>query len=233
MFGPFETFTALGMERPSRPPDPTAPKPIRVFVADDHGIVRDVVKLLLSRTAGLELAGEASDGRALVESVLAASPDVIVVDISMPELNGLDAIRKIKARGFAGAVVLLSSHDERRYVAEGLAIGVTAYVHKDDAFERLIEAMQAALRGEVWLSPRLAAFANDPVEPTPFQRLSPREREVLQLLAAGHNTKEAADKLGVSAKAIEYHRLNLFTKLEVKGLADLVRIAVKEGLIEP
>jgi DNA-binding NarL/FixJ family response regulator len=221
------------MESPSRPPDSTAPKPIRVFVADDHGIVRDVVKLLLSRTTGLQLVGEAGNGRALVESVLTTSPDVIIADISMPELNGLDAIRQIKARGFAGVVVLLSSHDERRYVTEGLEIGVTAYVHKDDAFDRLIEAVHAALRGEVWLSPRLAAFANDPPESAPLQRLSPREREVLQLLAEGHNTKEAADKLGVSAKTIEYHRLNLFAKLEVNGLADLVRLAVKEGLIEP
>jgi DNA-binding NarL/FixJ family response regulator len=150
----------------------------------------------------------------------------------MPELNGLDAIRQIKARGFSGAVVLLSSHDERRFVAEALEIGVLAYVHKDDAFDRLIEAVQAALRGERWLSPRLAGSSDGASGQTLSHLLSPREREVLQLLAEGHNTKEAAGKLGISAKTIEYHRLSLFAKLRAKGIADLVRIAVKEGLVE-
>jgi DNA-binding NarL/FixJ family response regulator len=220
-------LTALAMATSAN----SVPPSLRIFVGEDHGIVRDGIRLLLNRTPGLELIGQAHHGRALVEGVIATSPDVVITDISMPELNGLDAIRQLKARGFGGVFVVLSSHDERHVIAEAIDAGASVYVHKEDVFERLIEAIHAAWRGERWLSPRLDGLADATGGRTLSRVLSPREIEVLQLFAEGANTKQVAAKLGLSAKTIEYHRLSLFSKLQANGLADLVRIAVKEGLV--
>ncbi|MFI5335818.1 MAG: response regulator [Opitutales bacterium] len=208
------------------------PTPTRIFLGDDHGIIRDAVRLLLGRTPDLSLVGEAGNGRDLVAGVLRTQPDVVVTDLAMPELNGIDALRQLRARGYGGVVVVLSSHDERRQVAEALAAGASAYVHKDDTFESLLEAIRAARRGERWLSPRVAGTSAGTAAPALASVLTLREREVLQLLAEGHHTKAVADRLAVSGKAIEYHRLNLFAKLKAKSVVDLVRIAVKEGLVE-
>ncbi|MBL9215322.1 MAG: response regulator transcription factor [Opitutaceae bacterium] len=212
--------------------NPAAGPIISLFVGDDHGVMRNGIRLLVERTPDLRLVGEAADGRALVEGVLAHRPDVVVADISMPELNGLEAVRQLRARGYGGRVVLLTSHDERRFVADALAAGVLAYVHKDETFDCLLAAIRAAHRGERWLSPRLAGVLEGDRARTLAELLSPREREVLQLLAEGRNTKEVAHQLGLSAKTVEFHRLNLFAKLKVNGLADLVRIAIKEGLVQ-
>jgi two-component system response regulator NreC len=201
-------------------------------MADDHKIVGDGLRLLIGREAGFRILGEASDGRSLVEGVLATHPDVVITDIAMPELNGLEAVRQLRAAGYSGIVVVLSMHNERRFVAEALTAGVNAYVLKDHAFTQLLSAIAAAKTGKTWLSPQLRGMVEEGEVPTLTTLLSVREREVLQLLAEGHATKEVAFRLQLSPKTVETHRLSLFAKLKVGGLADLVRIAVKEGLIK-
>ena len=205
---------------------------LSVFMADDHKIVGDGLRLLIDREAGFHLVGEAADGRALVEGVLATQPDVVITDIAMPELNGLEAVRQLRAAGYKGLMVVLSMHNERKFVAEALAAGVNAYVLKDYAFTQLLSAIAAAKAGKTWLSPQLRNMVQEGEVPTLATLLSVREREVLQLLAEGHGTKEVAFRLQLSPKTVETHRLSLFSKLKVGGLADLVRIAVKEGLVK-
>jgi DNA-binding NarL/FixJ family response regulator len=205
---------------------------LSLFMADDHKIVGDGLRLLIEREEGFQLVGDAADGRALVERVLALRPDVVITDIAMPELNGLEAVRQIRSAGYTGTVVVLSMHSERRFVAEALAAGVNAYVLKDYAFTQVLSAIAAARTGKIWLSPQLRNLVQDGEVPSLSTLLSVREREVLQLLAEGHVTKEVAHRLQLSPKTVETHRLSLFSKLKVGGLADLVRIAVKEGLVK-
>jgi DNA-binding NarL/FixJ family response regulator len=205
---------------------------LSLFMADDHKIVGDGLRLLIEREPGLHLVGEAADGRALVEGVLALRPDLVITDIAMPELNGLEAVRQIRAAGYAGIIVVLSMHSDRRFVSEALAAGINAYVLKDYAFTQVLSAIAVAQTGKVWLSPQLHGMVENGEVPTLTMLLSVREREVLQLLAEGHGTKEVAYRLQLSPKTVETHRLSLFSKLKVGGIADLVRIAVQEGLVK-
>jgi DNA-binding NarL/FixJ family response regulator len=221
------------MSLPPRPPEnPPASPGVAVFLADDHKIVRDGLRVLFEKSGGLRVVGDAGDGRALVEGVLALRPEVVVTDMSMGELNGIDAVRQLRAAGYQGAIVMLSMHDERRVIAQALEAGVNGYIHKDHAFDQVLEAIAAARRGEVWLSPQLRALAEGGLVPTILDVLTMREREVLQLFAEGYGTKEVAAQLGVSPKTIEVHRLNLFAKLKVNNVIELTRIAIKEGLIQ-
>ena len=204
---------------------------LTLFFADDHKIVRDGMRVLAEREPGFHVIGEAADGRLLVERVLALRPDVVVTDMAMPELNGVDAVRQLRAAGYTGTIVMFSVHDERRFVSEALGAGVNAYVHKEHAFEQIIEAIRAARRGETWLSPQLRGPAADGSWPPLEVLLTPREREVLQLLGEGHGTKEVAHRLKLSPKTIETHRLNLLSKLKARSVVDLAHLAVREGLI--
>ena len=211
---------------------PSEPDEISLFVADDHKIVRDGLCLLIERQPGMRTVGVAADGRALVAGVLAQQPAVVLTDISMPELNGLEAVRQLRTRGYAGIIVVLSQREERRFVAEALQAGANAYVLKDHAFDQVVAAITAARQGKTWLSPQLEAMVEAGAVPLLADLLTTREREVLQLLAEGHPTKEVAFRLKVSPKTVESHRLSLFAKLKVGGVADLVRIAAQEGLIK-
>jgi DNA-binding NarL/FixJ family response regulator len=175
--------------------------------------------------------GEAADGRALVEGVLELRPDVVVTDMAMSELNGIEAVRQLRAGGYRGVIVMLSMHDERRLISQALEAGVNAYVHKDHAFEQILAAIAAARRGEIWLSPQLANLLEGGQLQTLSELLTMREREVLHLFAEGHGTKEIAFRLHLSPKTIEVHRLNLFAKLKVNNVIELTRIAIKEGLV--
>lgn len=206
--------------------------PITLLLADDHKIVRDGLRVLLERTGNFKLLAEAADGRALVERTMALQPEVVVTDLAMSELNGIEAVRQLRAGGYKGAIVMLTMHDERRFIAQALAAGVNAYVHKEHAFEQMLDAIAAARSGRTWLSPELAHLAEGGMVPTLIDLLSTREREVLQLLAEGHGTKEVAAQLHLSPKTIEVHRLNLYAKLKVNNVIDLARIAIKEGLIQ-
>jgi DNA-binding NarL/FixJ family response regulator len=206
-------------------------KELTLFFADDHKIVRDGLRVLTEREKGCRVIGEAADGRALVESVLKLRPDVVVTDMAMSELNGIEAVRQLRAAGYRGVIVMLSMHDERRLISQALEAGVNAYVHKDHAFEQILAAIAAARRGEVWLSPQLASLVEGGQMQTLSELLTMREREVLHLFAEGHGTKEIAFRLHLSPKTIEVHRLNLFAKLKVNNVIELTRIAIKEGLV--
>ncbi len=211
---------------------PAPDVPLTLYLADDHKIVRDGLRVLLDRAGRYRVVGEAADGRALVEGVLSVRPQVVVTDMSMHELNGIEATRQLRSGGFGGVIVMLSMHDERRTISQALEAGVNAYVHKDHAFSQVVDAIEAARRGEVWLSPQLAHLTDGSEVPTLLELLTMREREVLQLFAEGHPTKEVASRLHVSPKTIEIHRLNLFAKLKVNNVVDLTRIAIKEGLVQ-
>jgi DNA-binding NarL/FixJ family response regulator len=209
-------------------PSPTRPT---LFLADDHKIIRDGLRVLIERGGRYRVVGEAANGRELVAGALACQPTVIVTDLAMGELNGIDATRQLRAAGYRGVIVMLSMHDERRYISRALEAGVNAYVHKDHAFDQITDAIDAAMRGGTWLSPELPRPDDSRKVRTLLEMLSMREREVLQLLAEGHGTKEAAALLGISAKTVEVHRLSLFAKLKVNNVIELTRIALKEGLV--
>ncbi len=210
---------------------PSDARGLSLFIAEDHKIVRDGLRLMIERQPGLYVAGEAADGRALVASVMTLRPDIVLTDVAMPELNGLDAIRQLRQQGYTGLILVLSQRDERRFVAEALQAGANAYLLKDHAFEQVLEAIDATRKGETWLSPQLRDIVRDGRAIVLAELLTTREREVLQLLAEGHATKEVAFRLQVSPKTVETHRLSLLAKLKAGGVADLVRIAVKEGLV--
>jgi DNA-binding NarL/FixJ family response regulator len=203
---------------------------LTIFIADDHKIVRDGLRLMTERSGEFRVVGDAGDGRTLVERVSELQPDVVVTDMAMGELNGVEATRQMRARGYQGVIIMLSMHDERRYVANALAAGVNAYVNKDDAFAEILAAIKAARGGKVWLSAGIEKHIDGNHLPTLPELLSVREREVLHLFAEGKGTKEIADTLRLSPKTIEIHRLNLFAKLKVNNVVDLTRIALKEGL---
>jgi two-component system response regulator NreC len=203
---------------------------LTLFIADDHKIVRDGLRLMMERSGEFRVVGDAGDGRNLVERVTELQPDVVVTDMAMTELNGVEATRQLRACGYTGVIIMLSMHDERRHIAEALAAGVNAYVNKDDAFTELVAAINAVRAGKVWMSPGMEKHFEGNRLPTLSELLSAREREVLQLFAEGRNTKEIADTLGLSPKTLEVHRLNLFMKLKVNNVVDLTRIALKEGL---
>jgi len=202
-----------------------------LFIADDHKIIRDGLRVLVERGGRYRVVGEAADGRALVSGVLETRPDVVVTDLAMGALNGIDATRQLRAGGYTGIVVVLSMHDERRHISQALEAGANAYVHKDHAFDQIQEAIEAGLQGRVWLSPQLEHLFDGVGVKTLLEMISMREREVLQLLAEGYGTKEVAAHLKISAKTVEVHRLSLFSKLRVNNVIELTRIAIKEGLV--
>jgi DNA-binding NarL/FixJ family response regulator len=206
------------------------PATMQLIIVDDHKIIRDGLLVLLERDPDLRVIGEAADGRAGVDLALTLRPDVVIMDMAMPELNGIEATRQLRAAGFVGGIAMLSSHNERRFVIQARAAGVDAYVHKEFAFEQVRIAIAAAARREPYLSPDLAAQETDGRLPGVAELLTPREREVLQMLAEGHSVKDIAFSFELSPKTIESHRMNLMAKLQVDNLADLTRLAVREGL---
>jgi DNA-binding NarL/FixJ family response regulator len=209
--------------------------PTTVLLADDHAIVRQGLRALLERD-GLQIVGEVSSGREAVRIARERRPDVAVLDFAMPLLNGLDAGREILQATRGTKVILLTMHTDDQYVLEAIRAGVKGYVVKTQAAADLIRAIEDVCRGLIYLSPTISqtvvqAFltkAEVPVDP-----LTPREREVLQLVAEGKRTKEIAQLLGVSVKTAEAHRGRLMGKLEVHGTAGLVRHAIRRGLIQP
>lgn len=208
---------------------------IQVLLADDHQIVRDGLKVLLERE-GLKVNAQAADGREAVRLAQETQPDVAVLDVAMPELNGLDAAREILRCSPKTKTLLLTMFDEKHYILEGLRIGIKGFVTKTHAAEDLVCAIREAMRGRTYLSPEVsqavvqayqskAQLAQDP--------LSPRERQVLQLIAEGKTTKEVAGVLNISVKTAETHRARLMEKLNIHETAGLVRYAVRQGLIRP
>ncbi|PAW65018.1 MAG: hypothetical protein B9S34_11570 [Opitutia bacterium Tous-C1TDCM] len=205
--------------------------PLKLVIVDDHKIIRDGLRVLIQRESDLEVVGEAADGRAGVAETLRLRPGVVLLDMAMPELNGIEAARQLRAKGFAGGIVMLSMHSERRTVIQARTAGVDAYVLKEYAFEQVRAAIDAAARRETWFSPQLSdPLSGDEELPSIDRLLTPREREVLQMLAEGRGAKEIAFRLGISPRTVEVHRANMMGKLKVDNVVDLTRIAVREGL---
>jgi len=209
--------------------------PIRVVLADNHALVRQGLKALLERE-GFQVAGEASDGQEVVRLVPRVRPDIVILDISMPILNGIDAARELQKSPQKTKTILLTRHDEDQYVTEALQSGVKGYVLKSQAATDLVHAIQEVYRGGIYLSPSIsravveallskAALSADP--------LTSRERQVLQLVSEGRSTKEVATLLGISLKTAESHRTRLMQKLDIHETASLVRYAIRRGLVQP
>ena len=208
-----------------------------ILVADDHQIVRQGLKRLLSKRDDFNIVAEASDGEQAVELASREQPDIVLMDISMPRLSGIDATRQIA--GGRTKVLALSMHDGQGYVEEALRAGAAGYVHKNASAEDLFTAIDAVRVGESYLSPTVTQQVVDAIArpgdrpASAVSALTQREREVLKLIADGLSSKEIAGQLGVSLKTIESHRANLMDKLDIHKVSGLVRFAVRAGLVAP
>ncbi|MEW6772016.1 MAG: response regulator transcription factor [Bacillota bacterium] len=210
----------------------------RIILADDHKIVRDGLAALLAKVPGLEVVAEAADGRTAVRLAREMLPDVVIMDISMPDLNGIEATRQIGAEASGVKVIALSMYSDRRLVVEVFKAGASGYLFKDCAFEELASAIQSVVAGDTYLSPKIAGvmvkeLAAQSLTDTPvaFSVLTAREREVLQLLAEGKSTKQIASLLHLSTKTVETHRQQIMKKLNIRSVAELTRFAIREGLV--
>lgn len=210
---------------------------IRILVADDHRIVREAICSRLNREAGLEIVGEAEDGRNAIQLARELNPDVIIMETSMPNLNGIEATRQIVNELPEVKVIALSAHWDRRSVCEMLKAGASGYLPKRCAFEELVSAIQNVVSNRTYLSSHISGLVVDEylhrtVEQgkSAYSILTDREREVLQLIAEGKSTKRIARELFVSPKTIEWHRSQLMKKLRIESVAELVKYAISEGL---
>jgi DNA-binding NarL/FixJ family response regulator len=210
---------------------------IRILLADDHKIMREGLKALIDKQRDMVVIGEAEDGRTTVRLAGELSPDIVIMDISMPDMNGIEATRQIVNHGSGIKVVALSVHSDRRFVAEMLNAGASGYLLKDCAFEELVNAIRTVASGKSYLSPSITDLMIKDYRHilsketlSVFSLLTAREREVLQLIAEGRSTKEIAHDLNVSVKTIETHRQQIMERLDLHSIADLTKYAVKEGL---
>lgn len=208
---------------------------IRILLADDHTIVREGLRALLARESDLQVVAEAGDGREALRLAQQTRPDVAVLDLSMPLLNGLEAARQMADRERGPHPILLTMHAEDRYVLEAIRAGVRGYVLKKQAGADLVRAIREVAAGSVYLSPGISAVVADALRSSirlPEESLSVREREVLQLVAEGKTTKEISAILGTSVKTADAHRTRLMQKLDIHDIAGLTRYAIRHGIIE-
>jgi DNA-binding NarL/FixJ family response regulator len=210
---------------------------IRILLADDHVLVRASLRYLLEGFDGFDIVGEASDGYETVKKVDELRPDIVIMDISMPGLNGVEAARLITKQNRATRVVILSMHSDETHVLQALRAGASAYVLKESAPSELDAAIRAVARGESFLSPAISRQVIDdylkrvPPESGSPDLLTPRQRETLRLIAEGKTSKEIARHLGASVKTVESHRASLMDRLDIHDVAGLVRYAVRHGLV--
>ena len=214
-------------------------KSIRVLLADDHRMIRAGLRLVVEQEPGLSVVGEVDDGRQAVESVNSLKPDVVVMDIGMPNLNGIEAARQIGAMRPETAIIMLSMHADEGYVLRALKAGARAYLLKDSATSDLIQAIRAVVEGKSFFSPAVSKvllqdymrkLRRSGVEDS-YDLLSPREREVLQLVAEGKSNKDVANLLNLSVFTVETHRARIMQKLNLKGVPELILYAVRKGII--
>jgi DNA-binding NarL/FixJ family response regulator len=213
---------------------------IRVLLAENHTIVRKGLRALLDDETDIEVVGEAEDGREAVDQVERLSPDVVLMDITMPLLNGVEATRQIKAQHPRVQVLGLTRHENEEYIYQLLRAGASGYVVKQAAPAELVEAIRTVFGGDTYLSPSINPSvveeyirqANAMVKKGPEERLTPREREVLQLVAEGRMNREIAQVLSISVKTVEHHRANLMSKLGLYSAAELTQYAIRMGVID-
>ena len=212
---------------------------IRILLVDDHTLVRSGIRSLLEHEPGLNVIGEAEDGRAAVRLACKLKPNVVIMDIAMPLLNGLEATRQIKIQCPDVKVLVLSMHDNEEYIRQALEAGAMGYILKDAAAQELISAIQSVYRGEAVLSPAVTRLVIEdylrwggtrPQEES--DSLSPREREVLQLIAEGYTNKQIAEILSISIKTVQAHRNNLMQKLDLHDRGELIKYAIQKKIIE-
>lgn len=210
----------------------------KILICDDHKIFREGLRALLESQPGVKVVGGARDGLEAVKLARDLAPDIVIMDISMPGLNGIEAARKLSKAKKPPRVIALSMHNDRKYVTEIFKAGARAYLLKDSAFEELMDAIKAVSCGRYFLSAGITSIVLDDYIKGPsrdprsaFTLLSAREREVLQLLAEGLRTKEISQKLTLSVKTVETHRKKIMEKLGITSIAGLTRYAVKEGLV--
>jgi DNA-binding NarL/FixJ family response regulator len=214
---------------------------IRVIVADDHHLVREGIRALLEKADDIEVVGEAADGQEAVDLVQRANPDVLVMDIAMPRLNGIQAIERLRTLGTSARTVILSMYSDEILVRQAIHNGAKGFLLKGSVSDELLLAIRAASRGAVYLSPAISETALSDVSSAPAgagpraaspgDQLTPREREMLQLISEGYTNNRIAETLGISVKTVERHRTNLMSKLNAHNLVELIRVAMKHGLI--
>jgi len=208
---------------------------IRVIVADDHIIFRQGLLKLLQSAEGITVAGEAGDGKEALTMILNESPDIAVLDISMPGLSGIEISKELKAKGCATKVVYLTMHNDVLTAKKALTSGgVSGYILKDDAFEDLLYAIKSVSSGGKFISPSISDKILQPSPPKAVEKniLTEREREILKLIASGLTNRKIADKLSISVKTVETHRARILQKLDFHTTAELVKYAIKTGLLE-
>lgn len=208
---------------------------IRILLAEDHTLVRAGIRSLLDRIGGMEVVAEASDGQEAVRLARKHQPQLVVMDIAMAGLNGLEATRRIRSETPDAKILILSMHANEQYVQQALQAGASGYLLKDAATEELELAIQAALKGQTYLSPRISRrLVEDYLsrgEGNPADQLTPRQREILQLIAEGRSTRAIAERLHVSVKTVETHRAQLMDRLDIHDVPGLVRFAIRTGVI--
>ena len=210
---------------------------IKVLLVDDHAIIREGLRSLLEKQPDIEVVADADDGRRAIELVRELSPDVVIMDVTMPRLGGIEATRQITGEFPAVKVIALSIHSRRRFVADMLSAGASGYILKECLFDELVQAIRAVSEGGRYLSPRITDVVVDDYvkrlssgDESPLRSLTGREREVLQLVAEGKSTKEISMELHVSTKTIEANRRQIMEKLDIQSVAELTKYAIREGL---
>lgn len=208
---------------------------IKILVVDDHAIMRDGIRALLGLHDDIEIVGEASEGNEAIEKAEELAPDVVVMDIAMPGMDGLEATRRITKRNPKVKVLVLSQHDNREYILSAIKAGVVGYVPKRALGLELVSAIRAVHQGDSYLYPSAAAAViRDYLKGTvkePYDRLTAREREILKLIAEGHTSREIADKLFISLKTVLGHRTKIMEKLDLHNRTELIKYAMRKGLV--
>ncbi len=214
-------------------------RPIRVLLADDHHLVREGIRALLEEKSGFEVIGQAKDGRQAVTMVEELHPDLVIMDVAMPNLNGLEAAARIRQMARAPYVIILSQYQDTPYVVQAMLAGAAGYLLKGSIADELVSAIEAVMEGDNYFSSELPRREIEEMmrqrEGTlsPMERLTAREREVLQLVAEGNTNRQIAIRLGISIKTVEKHRFNLMEKLSMRDVTALVRFAIANGIVTP
>ncbi|MFI5252194.1 MAG: response regulator [Bacteroidota bacterium] len=209
----------------------------RVLIADDHGVVRDGVRIFLTHELNMEVVGEASDGKQAAQLARELVPDLVIIDINMPGMNGIESARQICAENENVKLIALSMHSDKRYVTEMLNLGASGYLLKECAFKELSVAIQKVLSGRTYISPEIGGDVIKDclaklgmTDPEAFSPLTPRERQVLKLIADGKHNKEIADYLNMSIKTVDGHRQHIMEKLNLHTVSELTKYAIREGI---